>query len=100
MKSMILTDGANPLLIAKNINNGLVESKKQYNIDADYCSVRVFYRKWLSDDEYTKLVKPKERTDIINEVLRDEAELNLDNESKLNSILKFLHLGQIDTYLK
>jgi hypothetical protein len=28
MKSMILTDGANPLLIAKNINNGLVKSKK------------------------------------------------------------------------
>lgn len=99
MKSLIITGKSNVYLIADNILNGLNKVNNEYNLDSDECIVKVYWREWLPNSEYAKLVEPIKRNDIIDEVLREEANLKLDTQSKLDKILRFMCIDEIQNYL-
>ena len=45
------------------------------------------------------MVDAKTRTEIVNEVLKDESNLGLDMQSKLNKVLKFMKADNTNNYL-
>jgi len=51
--------------------------------------VTLYWRPWISDSEYHKLVTPVQRKEIIDEVLHDQAQLNLDRKAKLDKTEKY-----------
>nr|AYE93221.1 DNA polymerase [Termitomyces sp.]AYE93271.1 DNA polymerase [Termitomyces sp.] len=99
MKSVIVTGNSNAQLIAVNILNGLNKVINEYNIENDECIVRVHWRDWIPEEDYAKLVAPIDRDAIVNEVLRDEANLNLDSKSKLDKIMKIMSVDKIVNYV-
>jgi len=54
----------------------------------------------MSNMDYSKLVEPAQRKNIVEQVLRDQAKEYLSSQSKLNHILKFIKFGQVTDYLK
>jgi len=54
----------------------------------------------MSNLDYSKLVEPAKRKDIVEEVLRDQAKEYLSSQSKLNHIIKFMKFGKVTDYLK
>ena len=54
----------------------------------------------MSDDEYGKLVNPIKRTEIIEEILREQANLKLDETSKLAKIMRFMCVEKIENFIK
>lgn len=99
MKSMIVTGKSNTNLIAANILNGLHKVLNEYSIESSEAIVIVHWREWISSDEYVKLVDPVKRNEIIDEVLRDESQLKLDEESKLGYIKKKMYIDNIENYV-
>nr|YP_010555480.1 DNA polymerase [Ramaria rubella]UYR22229.1 DNA polymerase [Ramaria rubella] len=99
MKSIIITGSTNVSLIADNILNALTRAHNEYRLEAEECFVSFYWRQWLSEDEYSKLVGPVNRNKKVEEVLREEANLKLDNQSKLDKIVRFMKIDQIQNYL-
>ena len=92
IKSLIVSGNSNVKLIGQNILNGVNKVLNEYNIDDDKCVVTLYWRPWISDSEYHKLVTPVQRKEIIDEVLHDQAQLNLDRKAKLDKINKILNI--------
>jgi len=92
IRSLIVSGNSNVKLIGLNILNGVNKVLNEYNIDDDKCVVTLYWRPWISDNEYHKLVTPVKRTEIIDEVLHDQAQLKLDSKSKLDKIMKILNI--------
>ena len=100
MQSIIITAESNVSLIARTILNKLKRASNEYDIKDHSCQVQVIWREWLPEDEYSKLKSPIERTQIIDEILQDEADLKLDTDSKLRKIKKFMKLDDYDHKLE
>jgi hypothetical protein len=100
MKFMYVTYDTNVKLISVNVINGLNKVRNEYNVDADICRLSVIWRDWLSNMDYSKLVDPALRKDIVEEVLRDQAKDYLSSQSKLDKVLKFLKIGNFNNYVK
>ena len=86
MKSIIITGDSNVTLIGQNIYNALIRANNEYSLPESETMVQIIWRPWLADEDYTKLVEPLNRTQIVNEVLREEANLKLDSSSKIDKI--------------
>jgi hypothetical protein len=50
--------------------------------------------------DYSKLVDPALRKDIVEDVLRDQAKEYFSSQSKLDKVLKFLKIGNVNNYIK
>ena len=97
MKSIIITGDSNVTLIGQNIYNALIRANNEYSLPESETMVQIIWRPWLADEDYTKLVEPLNRTQIVNEVLREEANLKLDSSSKIDKINKII-CGPTDKY--
>ena len=82
----IITGDSNVTLIGQNIYNALIRANNEYSLPESETMVQIIWRPWLADEDYTKLVEPLNRTQIVNEVLREEANLKLDSSSKIDKI--------------
>jgi hypothetical protein len=100
LNSFIITRNANPDLIAEKIHFGLTKTYYSYDIESEGSIVSAHWRNWLSEDQYSKLVEPVQRTQIINEVLEKEANLKLDPQSKIDKIMKFMNVDNTQNYLE
>ena len=101
MKSMVITGSSSVKLISFNILNALNKVYNEYNIDnANYgCVVKVHWREWIADSEYDKLIEPIKRNEIINQVLQEQANLKLDQKSKIDKIMKFMSINNMQNYI-
>lgn len=99
MKSIIITSESNILLIAQNINNAIIKANNEYDVHEEGAFISILWRNWLPESEYQKLVAPINRTEIIDDVLREQSNLNLDTQSKLDKIMRFMKLNPNTTYI-
>nr|QWO71460.1 DNA polymerase [Termitomyces sp. T132]QWO71465.1 DNA polymerase [Termitomyces sp. T8] len=99
MKSMIITATVNLNLLGHNIINAIILKSQEYEVQGDSCNINIYWREWLRDDEYSKLVSPVNRDKIIEEVLIEEGNLTKNNNNKLDKILKFMAIEKLDNYI-
>ena len=78
---------------------GLNKAYNEYSLNDVGCVVQVYWREWLPTSEYSKLVQPVHRTKIVDEVFKEEANLKLASQSKLDKIIRLLKIDKIQNYL-
>jgi len=99
IKSIIINKNSSIKYMAQNMIIGLNKIINEYNIDGSDCFVRAYWREWITDDKYSQLVKPLDRDAIINDVLKEQAEKNLDVQSKYDKVMKFMNVKHLDNYV-
>ena len=89
----IITGDSNVTLIGQNIYNALIRANNEYSLPESETMVQIGPMETLGQQRgepprrtHTKLVEPLNRTQIVNEVLREEANLKLDSSSKIDKI--------------
>ena len=86
----IITGDSNVTLIGQNIYNALIRANNEYSLPESETMVQIGPMETLVSGvprrTHTKLVEPLNRTQIVNEVLREEANLKLDSSSKIDKI--------------
>lgn len=99
MKSMYITHDTNVNLISVNIFNALNKVINEYNIEGEVCRVSVIWKDWEADLDYSKMVEPVLRTQIVEEVLREQAKVHLKSHDKLCQIMKFMKQSKLTNYI-
>ena len=97
-KSIHITKDSNIKYISSVILQNIITATNQYGIMDHDSYLKVYWRKWLNDDEYNEAITPVERENLINEVLQDEAEiLSVDRVQVVN---KYMNISHLNLYLK